>query len=297
MTVLALDVGGSTIRGAVRNAAGSTLAERVVATGDHDPELNALHRVARQLRDAAHDLGAPLRAVGVGMPEYVDPEGRLTSTDVLDWIEQPRSLLADVAPIVVVESDVRCAAHAELMGGGLVGDIVVVSIGTGISHAAVQNGRVIGGARGEAIGLGQLPAGDGRSSRRLSVEDIASGSGLARRYTERTERRIDDGARDVLRRAGAGDDEARTLVDEAGQALGYAAWVLVQILDPDRIVLTGGLGSSPSLLHDRLRSSYHGFTQDRPGAATIEISRFGDRAGLVGAEFVAWRALEDEERR
>ncbi|WP_375000887.1 ROK family protein [Aeromicrobium sp. CTD01-1L150] len=297
MTVLALDVGGSTIRGSVRDAAGTTVAEHVVPTGDRDPGLGELHRVATRLRDAAPDLGAPLRAVGVGMPEYVDPDGRLTSHEVLDWTEQPRSLLADVAPIVAVDSDVRCSARAELTAGRPCDNLVVVSVGTGVSHAVIQAGRVIVGARGEAIGLGQLPVGEPRAGRRLSVEDVASGAGIARRYLERTQRRPDDGAREVVRLAEEGDADALVLLHEAGHALAHAIWAVVQILDPDRIVLTGGLGSAAGPLHSSLYDSYEALVQNRPGAASIEISHFGDRAGLVGAEILARQALEQEERR
>src|SRR5690625_5046521 len=147
MTVLALDVGGSTIRGAVRTADGRVLAQQTLATGNGDPGLAALHRVARHLRDITFlETGRNLRAVGVGVPEYVNRQGQLTSADVLAWTRQPKDLLADIAPIVAVESDVRCAARAEQHISSESRDFVVVSVGTGISHAVVQHGRVVCGA-------------------------------------------------------------------------------------------------------------------------------------------------------
>lgn len=296
MSVLALDVGGTTVRGAVRDAAGSTIVERVVTTGDRDPDLAALWDVATELTDAAQRSGHQVRAVGLGMPEYVDRAGHLTSRDVLDWSVQPRRMLAEIAPIVVVESDVRCSAYAELHRAEDTDSFAVISIGTGLSHACVHEGRLVRGHRGEAIGLGQLPASPAAGPGR-TVEDLASGSGLARRYTERTGRPLSDGAREVVQRSLAGDEAARDVLVEAGQALAYATWVLVQITDPARIVLTGGLGSSPSPLHDHLDETYREFAADRPGAPPIGISRDGDRAGLRGAELLARRALTDQEAR
>jgi len=300
VTVLALDVGGSTIRGLVRDAAGATIATRVVASSDGDPGLARLHAVARELRDVARDTGHSLRAVGAGMPEYVDRHGLLTSTDVLQWSEQPLSLLADIAPVVAVEADVRCAAMAELAArpetGDIAGDIVVISVGTGISHTVIHDGELLRGARGEAIGLGQLLAGPSRLGEGPTVEDVASGSGLARRYRARTGHAVDDGAREIIRRANDGDTEAGVVLQEAGDALAYAAWTAVQLLDPHRLVLTGGLGSATSPLHDRMHSTYARLARGRPGAARIEVSELAEHAGIVGAELLARRALEEESR-
>lgn len=296
MSILALDVGGSTIRGAVRDPAGATIATRVLASTDGDPGLARLHSVARELSDAARTAGSGIRAVGVGMPEYVDLQGRLTSADVLAWTEQPQVLLADIAPVVAVESDVRCAAVAELAARPDAGDMVVISVGTGLSHAVVHGGTLVRGARGEAIGLGQLLAGPSRAGEGPTVEDVASGSGLVRGYRARTGHDVADGAREIIARADGGDADALVVLREAGDVLAYAAWTAVQLLDPDRVVLTGGLGSATSPLHERMHSTYADLTRSRPGAARIEISALGDRAGLMGAELVARRALEEERR-
>ncbi len=294
MTVLARGVCGSTIRGVVRTADGRVLAEQRLATGDGDPELATLHRVARHLRDVAlREAGEDVRAVGVGIPEYVDPQGKLTSRDVLAWTSQPEDLLADIAPVIAVESDVRCAAWAEQRVSSEPSDFVVVSVGTGISHAVVRDGEVVRGARGEAIGLGQLPAGDPRAGLRPTIEEVASGAGLERQYRQRSGHSVDGGAREVVRLAGQGDADALDVLHDAGEALAYAAWVLVQVLDPARIVLTGGLGSADTPMHDRMRTAYADLTHNRPGAAAIQVSTLGDRAGLVGAEVVARGALKE----
>lgn len=295
MTTLALDVGGSTIRGVVSDDSGESLTAEVIQTGDRDPRLRTLRAVAERLSAAARKAGVPLRAIGVGMPEYVDPSGDLTSSLVLDWTEQPRSLLADLAPIVAVESDVRCAAMAEATESD--NDVVVLSVGTGIAHAAIHAGRLISGARGEAIGLGQLPVPALGGETPLRVEEVASGAGLTRRFHDRTGRSVPEGARGVVDLATRGDSVANALIEQAGHALAYAAWVAVQAFDPHRIVLTGGLGSASGPLHDVLIARYAEMTSDRPGAPPIRISRFGDRSGIIGAQIVARRTLRDQELR
>lgn len=297
MTVVALDVGGSTVRGALVNQAGTVVAEHTLGTGDRDPGLCAARQVAERLVGVAAERELAVRALGAGFPEYVDRDGRLTASEVLDWEEQPMTLLADLAPVVAVESDVRCGALGELHApGSTLRDFAYISLGTGLSHTMVCDGVIRPGVRGEGIALGELPvhpdAGAGWSG---SLESFASGAAIARRYADRTGASLPVGARSVVALASAGDQNAADVLTSAGSAIGYALAQLVWLLDPGVVVIGGGLGAADTLLHEAMRAQYGQLLVRRPNPPPIVTGALGATAGLLGAAHLAWSVVRSAE--
>jgi glucokinase len=285
---VALDAGGSKIAGGLVTPAGEVSAERRVATeGDGVEQAAAL---AHELAAAARAAGLEVAGVGAGFPEYVDPNGRLTSHEVLTWSAQPAELLAAAvsgAP-VRVESDVRCGALAEaaLGAGAGLDTVLYVTLGTGLSSALVLDGRPHAGHRGEAIALGELGAGiPGWPG---NLEDHCSGRGVCERYEALTGVRVGD-ARAVIALAAQGDDAATDILESGGASLGNAIGDLVAVLDPAAVVLGGGLGTAPGPLREGLDTAYAGRTGRRPSPPPLITARLGPRAGLVGAGLLAFR--------
>lgn len=236
--------------------------------------------------DRARDHGWAIDAVGIGVPEYVDANGLLRSRDVIAWDRQPGDVFSDLGR-VVVESDVRCGALAEARVGAGVGldSMLYASIGTGISSALVIGGELWRGHRGEAIALGELPvdrALDRGSA--TTLEEFASGAAIARRYS-RTTGDLVTGAREVIMRADRGDTRAATIVDSAAHAIGAALAWAVHLIDPERIVLGGGLGSSGGRWADLARRSY--VERSRPESPDIRVADLGADSGVVGAGLAA----------
>ncbi|MFI8788664.1 ROK family protein [Streptomyces sp. NPDC055105] len=293
--VVALDVGGTTLSGGLVAEDGVVLcaAERPAARdGGRDPGLHGTVALARELSVRAQDMGAEVVGIGAGFPEYVSQVGTLTSRDVIGWDEQPAGLLAPLVPgrPVVVESDVRCGALAEARTGsgrGL-GSFLYVSLGTGLSAAFVQDGRVWAGQRGEALGLGTWPV---HGVLPPDLEGYASGSGIAARYSAVTGSAV-AGARAVVARAEAGDAAAFDVLSTAGGALGTALAWAVALLDPAAIVLGGGLGTVGGLLDESMRTAYAAHARRR-GRPPVRRAELGARSGLVGAALAAWEHPAD----
>ncbi|MFE6805498.1 ROK family protein [Streptomyces sp. NPDC057681] len=287
---VALDIGGTTLSGGLVTEDGAVLCatERpAVRDGGCDPGLRGTMALARELTVRAQDMGAEVVGIGAGFPEYVSGAGALTSREVIDWDEQPAGLLAPLVPgrPVVVESDVRCGALAEARTGsgrGL-GSFLYVSVGTGLSAAFVQQGRVWAGQRGEALGLGTWPVHTGLPP---DLEGYASGSGIAARYSALTGSEV-TGARAVVARAQAGDAAASDVLGTAGGALGTALAWAVALLDPAAIVVGGGLGTAGGLLDESMRTAYaaHAPRRSRPPVRRAEL---GPLSGLTGAALAAW---------
>lgn len=285
---LGVDVGGTKVRAALVDDAGTILTSTECATGTDggaDPGLRISHDTAHRVAQQAVSDGYAILGVGIGVPEYV--RGNALHSDlVIAWTVQPSELFSDIAP-VTVESDVRCGALAESrIGAGLGHDsMLYVSVGTGISCALVMAGSVWAGHRGEAIALGELPVDRGLESGGMStVEEFASGAAIARRYARLTGQRV-DGAREVISRAQGQDGRAQAIVSSSAHALGSAIAWAVDIVDPALVVLGGGLGASGGSWLDQVRTRY--LTLSRPNAPAIVPAALGADSGVIGAALAA----------
>ena len=281
-----LDVGGTKIAGGlVRFPAGEVVARRRIPTRPGRPADDILADAVGMARELAGGVppGGRFAGVGLGVPELVDLDGRLASAATLDW--RGMSLadrFAGVGP-VRLEADVRAAALAEArFGAGRAYRLFAyVSVGTGISYTLVQDGRPYAGARGNALVLASGPTsircpGCGTWARTV-LEAVASGPALAAAFGA-------DRAEDVLAAADRGDPAAVRVVRDAAEALGSGVGFLVNVLDPEAVVVGGGLGLAGGLYRDCLvdavrRHVWADATRDLP----VVPAGLGADAGLLGA--------------
>jgi glucokinase len=212
-----IDVGGTKIAAGLCDLeTGRVLERRSVPTPLRDGPA-ALAACAALAAEVAPG-GAP---IGLGLCELVDHQGRPRSTQTIDWLGLDiAGGFAATGPIVV-DSDVRTAGRAEALHGAGRGfsRLIFLNIGTGISYSLLRDGVPDPGARGYALIVG-APA----------VEDIAGGASLAAISGEKD-------ARAVL-----ADSKYERLVAAATRAVGAEIASLVNALDPDAVVIGGGLG-------------------------------------------------------
>jgi len=286
---LGVDIGGTKTRAAVVDERGEVLLIDEVPTAvEHlaDPGLARSMTLAADMVTRAYEHGWHLECIGVGVPEYVDAVGQLHSRDVIAWERQPIEVFGALGT-VTIESDVRCGAIAEAYVGAGQGatSMLYASIGTGISCALVIDNRPWRGSRGEAIALGELPVERSLDpGTAVTLEQFASGSAIARRYSRLTGESV-DGARDVLGRAHSQDRRAGTVVESAAVALGAALAWAVHLTDPERVVLGGGLGASGGPWVDAIRATY--VERSRPDPPPIIVAALGANSGVIGAGLAA----------
>lgn len=291
---LGVDVGGTKTRVGVVDSDGALVMLDEVPTaaeGGADPGLRRSLALARVVAEQADAQGLSISAIGVGVPEYVDATGLLRSRDVIGWDVQPLQVFSDLGPLTV-ESDVRCGALAEsAVGAGRdVDSMLYASIGTGISCSLVIAGRPWSGHRGDAIALGELPVqGSIDSGASVTVEEFASGAAIARRYERMTEE-IVTGAADVVARAAGHDTRAAGIVESSAMALGAALAWAVHLMDPERVVLGGGLGASGGHWAEVLCDSYA--AHSRPDPPPLITAALGANSAVVGAGLVALAARD-----
>lgn len=295
---VAVDVGGTKIAGGLVDAAGAVSAYRVVPTprgalGDED--LAATSALVRELLDLPEARERSVLGIGVGLPEFVAPDGEVVSREVIGWGRQPREQLAEFGLPVAVESDVRAGGTAEaLLGAGADAHVCAyVSVGTGISYCLVEGGSARAGAGGAAIALGELEVVDARTpaGETWLLEPYASGAGLAARYELVTGRHV-PGAAELVATAERGDEIAALLLAEGGSALGAGISTLVHLLDPEVVVLGGGLGLSGGVYLDRCLAGLAARLRDRGRARRLPVRKaaLGVHAGVIGAAVACFRA-------
>ena len=296
---IGLDVGGTKIAGGVvALPAGDVIARRVIPTGavrgGRAVLADALALAGSLLSDAAEGNQEPL-GIGVGVPELVDPSGAIRSAYNFDWRDLPiAERFAELAP-AVVESDVRAAALAEAgWGAGRPFKLFAyVTVGTGISHCLVVDGAPFAGARGNALVLASGPLSSacpvcGAASEQV-LEEFAAGPALVRRYREAASRPVTRGE-DVLAAVMAGDAAAAEVVRTAGAALGNSVGFLVNVLDPEAVVVGGGLGQAGGLYWTSfVAATRKHIWADNSRDLPIVPAALGTDAGFVGAAAAIWR--------
>jgi glucokinase len=298
--VIGVDVGGTTVKSAIFDSHGLEYGRRESPTPRHvgpdaviETIIDAISELRAQLPEAAR-----LRAVGLVVPGIVDAQqGIAVYAANLGWSQLPlRQIVADAVGLpVVLDHDVRAAGLAELEWGGGRGlqEILFVALGTGIAAAVITRGQVLAGATDRAGELGHLPVfPDGEwcaCGQRGCTETYASAAALARRYSAASGA-IDVAAQDVISRAAAGDPLAGGIFHDAITALGRALVSYVLVMDPELILIGGGMSASGAALLLPLTREVQAGLAWRP-APTISTGQFAGDAGSRGAGLLAWRVL------
>ena len=243
--VLAVDVGATKIHGGILDENLKIIHEKTIASresilGLADQGLHRTKNVIVELTSLAAKSNIKISSACIGFPEYVSNDGQLISKDTMDWQSQPRSELLELTGIDwIVESDIRCAAMGELhlIEDKLKTNFLYVLVSSGISHTMVIDGRAWTGANGRAIGFGVTQIEHG--GRLKSLESVDSGLGIAREY-ERLSGISVRGAVEVFQKFES-DSNSRIVIKQAAESLSRGLTNLVEVLDPHKIIIGGGL--------------------------------------------------------
>lgn len=306
--VLAVDIGGTGMRAAVVDADGRIAARTRIATEADRGLINTAERLGSLLERVAAEAGAPdIAALGISTAGPVDPA---TGTyrhppNLPGWhgLSMVPTLGASFGLPVVVGHDATLAALAETRFGAHRGasDLVYLTLSTGIGAGIVAGGRPVTGSTGGAGEAGHLIVRPGGPSCgagcRGCLEGVSSGSAIARAAREAvaagrlTSLVPDADAGMVFAAALAGDALAREVVDGAVEGIATGLAGLLAVLDPEVIVLGGGLlgGLDPwwAALLDRTREVA---LPRYAGGVPVARTTLGDHASLLGASLIAFEA-------
>jgi fructokinase len=290
---IGIDLGGTKIEGALLLPDGRLGHRRRVATprDDYDATLRSIAELVHWL-SAQADCAA---AIGVGTPGAISPfDGRLRNANSV-WLNG-RGLATDLADHlgrpVRIANDADCFALSEATAGAGAGAASVfgVIIGTGTGGGIVVHGQLLQGPNAIAGEWGhnplpwptadELPGPTCYCGRRGCIETFCSGPGLAADFARVTGRSLDAAA--IAAAAAQGDAEAQASLQRYEDRLARALAAVVNVLDPEVIVLGGGL-SKLARLYRHLPALVAEYVFSDGLATRILPPRFGDSSGVRGA--------------
>lgn len=296
-------------------APGPRVLYRASETGFGVTSDEIVARLEEEIRQAmAAESG--VEAIGLGIPCTMDRErGVAISAVNLPIIDVPiRDLMRErIGMPVFVDNDANAAALAEHRYGAARGarNAVMLTIGTGIGGGLILDGQVFRGSTGAAAELGHVvveadgPPCQGNCPNHGCVETFASGTALARDGRAAAERdpssalgtRLAAGeeidGRAVTDAANAGDEAARAVVERAGRYLGVALSSLSNALEPEVIVIGGGvMAGAGELLLEPARAELAARALTPQNRTRVAVAELGPDAGMIGAATMAVDELE-----
>ena len=305
---LGIDLGGTKISALALDAAGSVRARRRIETprGDYAATLSAICGLVQALESELLAPGASSARVGVGIPGTISPATGLVKNANSTWlIGRPldRDLSDALDRPVRLANDADCFALSEACDGAAAGvsPVFGVILGTGVGGGLVVDGKLVTGPNAIAGEWGHNPLPQPTDAERPGpacycgrsgcIETFLSGPGLAHDYAENGGDAAADAAA-VARRARDGEPAAQAALARYIDRLARALGTVINLLDPTRIVLGGGVGNVQAL-YDELpgRLAPHVFS-DRVETRIVP-PRHGDDSGVRGA---AWLWPADEGR-
>ncbi|MFG3686384.1 ROK family glucokinase [Micromonospora sp. CB01531] len=310
---IGVDVGGTKVAGGVVDDTGKVLvqARRDTPAEDVAKTRDTIIEVVTELA-----TGHPVEAVGIGAAGWIDASrSTVLFAPNLAWRDEPlREYVSNAIGVpVVVENDGNVAAWAEFRyGAARAADdsMVMFTIGTGVGGGIVLGGELLRGANGIAAELGHMltvPDGHQCGCGRLGcIEQYASGSALVR-FARAAARQEPHRATALLELAGGeaegitgpmvtaaaqgGDPVSAEAFAQVGRWLGTSLADMAQILDPQVLVVGGGVVEAGDLLMGPTRRSYTQALAQRSRLPVAEIrpAELGNTAGVIGAADLARR--------
>jgi glucokinase len=307
--------------GGTKVAAGVVAGVEVVDEVEHPTELSGaeplLDGVAAAVDELIERHGTPA-GVGVGLPSQCDFEAGVVVSSVnipLEGVPVRERLEHRFGVPVVIDNDANCAALAEAAVQGI-DHLVMLTLGTGVGGGVVTAGQIFRGATGLGAELGHFaieadgPECPGNCPNRGCIEAFCSGTALERDAlvaarespdSELGRRLADDGrvsGREAVDAAQRGDPTARALLERLGRYLGVAIAGFVNVFEPQRVVVGGGLSRAAELFLDRAIAEAGSRALPPLWERTqVVVAQGGASAGLMGAGVLASQELGDTARR
>jgi len=298
-----VDVGGTTCKLGLFLADGTLLDKWEIPTDTRDNGSAILEDIATAIESkmAEKDVDkVDVLGVGLGVPGPVLDDGTVKKCVNLGWgvINVSQILGRRLGLPVYAGNDANVAALGEMWRGGGMGhdNVVMITLGTGVGGGIILNGRIWAGSDGAAGEIGHIkvrddemePCGCGKYG---CLEQYASATGIVRMARKRLE--TDNSpttlrelavvtAKDVADHAKAGDEMAKDLMEELGRMLGTAASNIACVVNPEMIVIGGGVSKAGAILLDAIEKNFKARAFHACEGTKFALATLGNDAGIYG---------------
>lgn len=301
-----VDIGGTTVKLGLFKFDGEVIEKWEIKTRTENEGKNILPDVAATIQEcmAQHGLTKEeVLGIGVGIPAPVMESGIVKATANLGWgYKEVRHELEELLEIEVkVGNDANVAALGEMWKGGGLGhrNMIMVTLGTGVGGGVITNGHIMIGGHGAGGEIGHIcvnyeekeACGCGKTG---CLEQYASATGIARLARKRLENNEDPTvlrdypleqitAKTVFDAVKEGDKVACEVAEEFGKYLGYALTNLAVIVDPEIIVIGGGVSRAGGILLEYVTKYFKEKVFFANKDCKFALATLGNDAGIYGA--------------
>ena len=298
-----VDIGGTTVKMGLFEATGTILEKWEIKTHTEEEGKAILPDVAASLKEkkAEHDLAdSDIIGVGVGVPAPVTEEGIVFGSANLGWkYKEVKKELEELTGLdVEVGNDANVAALGEMWKGGGAGykNLIMVTLGTGVGGGIIVDGKVVAGFDGAGGEIGHITV-NAHEKEQCNcgqygcLEQYASATGVvrvAKRTLEKTSEdtalrnHADLTAKDVFDEAKAGDKVALEVVDEVCGILGAALSNIACVVNPEVIVIGGGVSKAGDILTDAVKKHFAATSFHACANTKFVLAGLGNDAGMYG---------------
>lgn len=297
-----IDIGGTSVKFGLFDGKGTLREKWSIPTRTENGGAQIIPDIGASLRERLAGLELKpeqLAGAGVGVPGQVSQEGEVLFAENLGWYHVPlaRQLSSLAGMPVRVENDANLAALGEIWkgSGARCHSMIFVTLGTGIGCGIVVNGRILSGADGAAGEIGHMHVEDHMTERCNCgkygcLEQLASGTGL-RRLAERALassaepsllRGQEVSAKTIFEAAREGDTLAVRVADQFGEYLGKALASCTCVLNPEVVVIGGGVSKAGEIVLEYVRKHYREYAYPPCEHTAFRLAALGSRAGIYG---------------
>ncbi|WP_411809983.1 ROK family glucokinase [Alkalihalophilus marmarensis] len=297
---------------------GEIVSKWEIPTNTEDGGIHITMDIAKSIDHKLNELNQEkehLAAIGMGAPGFIEMEtGFIYQAVNIGWKDFPLKdrLEVETGLPVTVDNDANIAALGEMWRGAGDGakNLLCVTLGTGVGGGIIANGQILHGASGMAGEIGHItsvtkggaPCNCGKTG---CLETIASATGIARLATEAVavsnepsllKEQFDTlgslTSKDVFEALAKGDHLAEQVLDETASYLGVAIANLSNALNPEKIVIGGGVSKAGDALLEPLRTYFNQYALERvASSAEFKIATLGNDAGVIGGAWLAKQKL------
>jgi glucokinase len=311
--LVGVDLGGTTIKIAFITLDGHIVEKWEIPTNINEDGKSIVKDIAQSIKNQLAQLSETeekLLAIGMGAPGFIDMKtGFIYHAVNIGWKNYPlkEELERETGLSAIIDNDANIAAIGEMWrgAGDGEGNLLMVTLGTGVGGGILVNGHIMHGTNGMAGEIGHItsiPEGGAACNcgKTGCIETIASATGIARIAKEKAENdkssalnRIlsENGelkAKEVADAAENGDQAAIETLDEVAFHLGLVIANLSNSINPGKIVIGGGVSQAGDVLMSRLEKQFKRFALPRVAeGASLKVATLGNDAGVIGGAWLA----------
>lgn len=298
-----VDIGGTTIKMGFFETTGNLIDKWEIKTNTENRGESILSDVAQSIDNKLAQEGISkddVQGVGIGVPGPVTSDGVVNRCVNLGWgVKNVQEELSSLTGLKVkVGNDANVAALGEMWQGAAKGskDVIVVTLGTGVGGGIIVDGKIVAGATGAGGEIGHITVNEAEiepcnCGQYGCLEQYASATGIVRMAKRKlaksdeatTLRNMEDiSAKIIFDEAKAGDEIAKGLVDELGKILGSALSNIACVVNPEVVVIGGGVSKAGTILTDVIKKYFVETSFLACKDAKFVLAELGNDAGIYG---------------